>query len=48
MSFMHAYGPCDTCGEEGALWRRVIGHRPRWFFFGSIVPRIRYTCDECG
>lgn len=47
MAFMHAYGHCEGCGEEGALWRHSVLRR-RFWLFGKLVPVTIYLCDECG
>lgn len=46
MAFMHAYGRCHYCREEGALWRHTISAR-RFWLFGPKVPLTVYICDEC-
>ncbi len=46
MAFMDAYGRCQNCGGEGALWETKIECR-KFIFFGPIVKRTRYYCDEC-
>lgn len=43
---MHAYGRCQICGGEGALWRIVVIRRLFWFF-GPKVKKGVLACDEC-
>lgn len=46
MAFMHAYGRCHNCRQEGALWRHTIPVK-RFWLFGPLVPHTIYICDEC-
>lgn len=43
---MDAYGNCFLCHGEGALWRYYKPSR-KYIFFGPLVLREFYICDEC-
>lgn len=43
---MHAYGKCEQCHCEGALWKWSV-LRKRFWLFGPMVVRTSLLCDEC-
>ncbi len=46
MAMMDAYGNCQSCREEGALWKVQVMRR---YFFMPWKKRLVtiYICDEC-
>lgn len=42
----HAFGHCWRCKGFGALWRQEYQTK-KWVFFGPLVTRHVFYCDEC-